>query len=321
MNLRHLRTFAAIVDADSVARAAARLNVSQPTATRQIHALEAELGVPLFDRIGRRVRLTSEGEDLLRRSRRLLADAEALGERARALKSGQTGLLRVGATPQFIESQLADFVAKYERRHPGVEVHLVEDGGGRLASRLERGDVQVTIMSEGVERFQARLLSPNHLLAALPKAHRLSRRAVLDVVELLDDPVLLLGRGSATREMFYAACQIVHVRPRVLFESTAPQTLIALAAAGYGIAVVPAGVLIPREKVRAIPMVCRGAPIGRWRMIAWHPERFLAPYAEWFVEEFVAYSRRNYPNRDLTRRAPPLPRPKEPAGSSMKRPA
>ena len=131
MNFRHLRAFAAIADAGGFARAAVRLNLSQPALSRQIHALEAELGVPLFDRIGRRVQLTSEGEDLLGRSRRLLADAESLGERARSLKTGQTGILRIGATPQVIENLLADFLAGYGRRHPGVEIHLVEDGGGK----------------------------------------------------------------------------------------------------------------------------------------------------------------------------------------------
>ena len=106
MNLRHLRTFIAIVDAGGVARAATRLHMTQPTASRQVEALETEFGVPLFDRIGRRVRLTSEGEDLLLRGRRLLAEADAMGERARALKAGDTGLLRIGATPQAIESLL-----------------------------------------------------------------------------------------------------------------------------------------------------------------------------------------------------------------------
>src|SRR6266540_373856 len=104
MNFRHLRAFATIVDAGGFARAAPRLNVSQPALSRQIHALEADLGVPLFDRIGRRVQLISEGEELLRHSRRLLAEADALGERARSLKAGETGILRVGATPQVIEN-------------------------------------------------------------------------------------------------------------------------------------------------------------------------------------------------------------------------
>src|SRR5262245_56524612 len=106
MNLRHLRTFVAIADGGGVTPAAARLNMTQPTASRQIDGLENDLGVSLFDRVGRRLQLTSEGEDLLQRSRRLLADADSLGERARALKKGQSGTLRVGATPQAIGKYL-----------------------------------------------------------------------------------------------------------------------------------------------------------------------------------------------------------------------
>src|SRR5207245_5183130 len=153
MDLRHLRAFAAIVDTGGFARAAAQLDLSQPALSRQILALEAELGVPLFDRIGRRALLTSEGEDLLRRSRRLLTDADSLGERARALKRGQTGLLRVGATPQVMETLLAGFLREYQRRHPAVEVHLVEDGGVRLPGRLDRGDVHLCLGARATRDF------------------------------------------------------------------------------------------------------------------------------------------------------------------------
>src|SRR3954462_3821200 len=109
MNFGHLRTFVAIADAGGVHRAADRLHLSQPAISRQIQALEGSLGVPLFDRIGRRLRLTSEGDDLLRRSRRLIAEADSLTERAGALKKGEAGILRVGTTPQVIESTLAGF--------------------------------------------------------------------------------------------------------------------------------------------------------------------------------------------------------------------
>ena len=100
VDLRHVRAFVAIADAGGFARATARLNLSQPAISRQISALEAELGVRLFDRVGRHIQLTSEGEDILRRARRLLLEADSLGERARALKHGEGGVLRVGATPQ-----------------------------------------------------------------------------------------------------------------------------------------------------------------------------------------------------------------------------
>jgi LysR family cyn operon transcriptional activator len=314
MNLRHLRAFATIADAGGFARAAARLNLSQPALSRQIHVLEAELGVPLFDRIGRRVQLTSEGEDLLRRSRRLLAEADSLGERARSLKVGETGILRVGATPQVIENLLADFLTHYGRRHPAVEVRLVEDGGVRLHGRLEHGDVHLAMTAAVGTHFQGRLLYPMHLLAVLSSTHRLGRRAVLEIAELADEPLLLLRRDFGSREWFDAACQIAHIRPRVLLESAAPHTLVALAATDYGIAIVPSNAQVPSGIVRAVPLVHRGVSVGRWAHIAWDPQRFLAPYAEQFVEELVVYARRNYPGRKLIKRAPPIPRPNEVMG-------
>src|SRR3954447_12876970 len=145
MKLSQLRTFIANVEHGGFARGAARLNLTQSATSRQISSLESELGVPLFDRIGRRIRLTSEGEDLLRYCRRLVDDVEAIGQRAAALKKGETGVLRVGATPQVIESLLAQFLLGHRQRHPGIEVHLFEDGGAHLPDRLAKGNVHVAI--------------------------------------------------------------------------------------------------------------------------------------------------------------------------------
>ena len=86
MNINRLRTFVTVVEAGGIHRAVAQLHLSQPAASRQINALESALGVPLFDRIGRRLKLTAEGEGLLRLSRRLLGEVETFNERAGALK-------------------------------------------------------------------------------------------------------------------------------------------------------------------------------------------------------------------------------------------
>jgi LysR family cyn operon transcriptional activator len=311
MNLRHLRTFVCVAEAGGFSRALNRLHLSQPAASRQIHGLEAELGVSLFDRIGRGMRLTAEGEDLLRQSRTVLAEADALGQRARALKGGHSGVLRVGATPQAIENLLADFLKDYARTFPDVEVHLVEDGGARLPARLEQGDVHLAIMPTGDERFEGRLLYPMHVFAVLPRNHALSRRTVLDVRELANDR-LMVGSGFASRVWFEAACQVAHVRPHIVLESAAPQTLIALVKARYGIAVLPSPASMRHEALSAIPLVHRGVSIGRWARAAWHPQRFLSAYAERFVDDLVTRCKRTYPGRGLIRRAPPLPRPKDP---------
>jgi DNA-binding transcriptional LysR family regulator len=311
MDLRYLRTFVTIAEAGGISRAGARLSVSQPAASRQILALEAELGIKLFDRIGRRLRLTSGGEDLLLQSRRLLIEAELLEARVHTLKGGETGILRVGATPMAIENALSAFLSPYRRRHPGVEVHFVEDGGLRLADRLERGDVDLALVVPN-DRFRARPLFPAHSMAVMSKKHPLSRRRALDVAELADKPLLLLNRTFGSREWFDSACNVARIRPRVLLESAAPHTLVALAGMDYGIAVVPSNVALPAS-VRALPLIQRGASIGRWLTVAWDPRRMLAAYAEQFVDELAAHWRLDYPGRDLVRRAPPLPRPKSSA--------
>ncbi len=319
MDLRHLHAFVSVVDAGGLGRAVARLKLSQPALSRQIRALEAALDVRLFDRVGRRVKLTAEGEDLLRRARGLLADAESLRERARALKRGHTGVLRVGATPQAMETLLAGFLPLYWRKHPGVEVHLVEDGGVRLGARLEQGDVHLSLTALTDARFRWRPLLPLYLLAVLPPSYRRVRGAALELGELAEAPLLLPRRDFASREWFEAAAQAAQLRPRVLLESGAPSTLVALARAGYGVAIVPSNVRLTDPGLRILPLLQGGAPIGRWVNIVWDPRRFLAPYAEQFVDELIIHARRAAATPAFIRRAPPLPRPRQPAQAALAR--
>lgn len=312
MNLRALRTFVTTAELGGLGRACARLNLSQPAASRQIHGLESELGVALFEHVGRRLQLTSEGEDLLRQSRRLLDDANLLLDQARALRGGETGTLKIAATPHVIGGLLADFLPQHQRRHDGVKIELVEGGAGSQPTRLERGEVHLAIMPVGDQRFQGRLLYPVYALAVFRKDPALARRRVLEVASLANKPILLLRREFGSREWFDAACAISHFRPHVRLESAAPQTLTDLAAADYGVAVVPSTVVIRGDRISALPLVQRGMPLGRWSRIAWNPQRLLPPYAQRFADELVAFARKKYPGQQFIRRAPSLARPAEP---------
>src|SRR4030095_3359592 len=113
MDLRHLRYFVAVAETGAFARAAARLRITQPALWRQVHDLEAELGVRLFERAGRRLRVTGAGADLLLRSRELLAGAAQLVEHAHAVRGGEAGKLSIGASPQVIQIVLAPFLTRY----------------------------------------------------------------------------------------------------------------------------------------------------------------------------------------------------------------
>jgi len=180
MNLRNLHTFVIVADAGGFARAAGRLSLTQSAASRQIMALESELGIALFDRVGRSLRITSEGKDLLQRGRQLLEDATSLTERARALRDGSVGTLYVGAPTQVIENLLAPFVKGYQHRYPGINVRLLEAAAHQLQSHLDRGEVQLGIMPSGHDPFDGRLLYPIYVMAALSRSHRLARNAALE---------------------------------------------------------------------------------------------------------------------------------------------
>src|SRR5215469_18457134 len=169
MELRHLRYFAAVADAGSVSDAARRLHLTQPALSRQIQDLERDFACRLFDRIGRRIILTKDGDEILEWTRRLLADAEALQERARALAGGEAGVLRIGATPQFIEAALPGVLTRYGQTYPGIAVQLVEDGGGGLVRRVRQGELHVAIGVWRTSGLQSQPLYPVRTLAVMQR--------------------------------------------------------------------------------------------------------------------------------------------------------
>jgi DNA-binding transcriptional LysR family regulator len=307
MELRHLRYFAAVADAGNVSRAARRLHVTQPALSRQIQDLERDLACRLFDRIGRRIVLTRDGDEILERTRRLLADAEALRERARALAGGEAGVLRIGATPQFIETGLPAVLTTYALTHSGIEVQLVEDGGSPLLRRVQQGELHLAIGLLRSDGLQSLPLFPNRVLAVMQREHRLASRNALSVIELMGIPMLLLGRDFQTRVLFDEACQAAHFEPSVRLESRSPQSLVALAEAGHGIAIVPSVVRLDSSRVAVAGMLDGLRPLGLWSHAVWDSRRYLPTYARGFIEALEAYAKTSYPGHqlgDLTRAVP-----------------
>jgi DNA-binding transcriptional LysR family regulator len=117
LDLRHARTFVTVAELGTVSKAALRLRIAQPALSRQLIDLEHELGLRLFDRVGRRLLLTGEGEQLLSGCRVLLNFASAVTEQAQLLRHGDTGVLKVAGSPQHIESVLSQFLRRYAQRY------------------------------------------------------------------------------------------------------------------------------------------------------------------------------------------------------------
>jgi DNA-binding transcriptional LysR family regulator len=308
MDLRHARTFVTVAELGTVSKAALHLRIAQPSLSRQISNLERELDLKLFDRVGRRLVLTSDGEQLLGDCRNLLSCAGAVGERARLLRGGETGVLKVAASPQHIESVFSQFLPRYAQSCPNVHVQVVEGSGREILAMLERGEIHLAqnllhAVQVDAERFGIQSLEPVELLAACHPQLTLGNRGAVEVSRLAPHQLLLLDGGFGFRRAFDAACRLAGIVPKVLFESRAPHTLLALAEAGHGVAIIPSALRTHRYDLRIVGVTYRGKPLREPLSILWDKRRPLPRYATVFCEMWAKHVREVFP---ITRPFEPL---------------
>ena len=303
MDLKRLRTFVTVADLGTVSRAALRLRISQSALSRQISDLEYECGFKLFDRIGRRLFLTTRGEQLLEDCRGVLGQIGSLGERIELLKRGDTGVLKLAAPPQTIESVLSGFLPRYAKRFPNVRVKLTEALGMDQVALLERGEVHIGIRhDQGVNPwFESLALPSDDVLAACRPSLLLGRDGMVDIVSLAPHPLLLLDPGYSVRRLFNAACRLADVEPTILLESRAPHTLLALAEAGTGVAVIPSVLRTDRYRLKIARVTHRRKPLRDRFVIQWDKRRPMPGYAQNFCVVLAAYMHEVLP---ITRPSP-----------------
>ena len=290
MDLRRLKTFVAVAELGTVSKAALQLRIGQPAMSRQISDLQQELGLRLFDHVGRRLVLTAQGEELLLDCRRVLTDLAAVRERADVLRRGDSGVLKVAAPPHTIESVLSGFLPRYAKSFPHVHVELREALGPEQAGLLERGEAHVGIRFDpgGDPRFETRVLQSAHVLAVGAASVELGEGGAITVERVASYP-LLLPSGYSVRRLFDAACRLAKVHPKIVLESRATHTLLALAEAGQGVAIVPSLQRTDRYNVRVARVTHRGKPLQERVAIQWDRRRPLPPYGVTFCDHLASY--------------------------------
>jgi DNA-binding transcriptional LysR family regulator len=300
MDLRHLRTFVTVAEQGTVSKASLRLRIAQPALSRQIKELEEELGLRLFDRVRRRLVLTSEGEQLLGDCRAVFGAVGSFSERAQLLRRADTGILRVATTPQTMEGVFSTFLHRYAERRPNVQIKLIEAVGPSLLDKLERGDVHLTICMMQTIRtddhpFDSYPLPPMEFFAASHVSLALGTAGSIDIAKLAPYPLLLLDSNSVVRGTFDAACRLAGLKPNIFVESRSPQALLALAEAGHGVAIVPSVLPTHRYHLQVVRITHRRRPLREPQAALWDKRRALPPYARDFCESLAAHMREALP--------------------------
>jgi DNA-binding transcriptional LysR family regulator len=245
MELRHLRYFLAVAEELNFTRAAKRLNIAQPPLTQQIKALEAEIGVTLFDRTGYRVELTDAGRSFVPQVARILADVRNAVLVAQRAAAGEVGHVRVGFTESASFNPLVTAAFRNFRvAYPEVELSLEESPSTVLATALREGRIDAAFVRPPLrtdEGIALHLIDEEEMVVAVPSSHPLAQRPDLEIKDLADETFVLYPRTErpGLADTVIAACEKAGFVPKVKQYTPQLSSTINLVAASLGISIVP----------------------------------------------------------------------------------
>lgn len=268
MEIHQLRYAVAVADAGSFTAAASAVSVSQSGVSTQVQKLERELGVALFDRSGRRVALTSDGERMLPAIREALRALDGVRATAAEVRGLLLGSLRAGTVSGLTWPRLFDALGELHAAHPGLEIRLHEDTSEALVSALRHGELDIAVVAwaqhppAGLETCT---LFDDPLVAVVAPDHPWAARRSIRPSELEGVDVITLPSGTGDR----AALEQLRPGLEPRWEVSTPWFVERLAARGLGVGIVSDATRRRWHEVRAIPMQ---APGVRSRLgIAWRP--------------------------------------------------
>lgn len=292
MELRHVRYFLAIADAGSITRGAHAVRVAQPSLSRQLRQLEAEVGETLFERVGGRARLTAAGAVFLPLARDLVGRAERAEAIMQGLAQPDRVTLRMVAPETTVADVIAPFLAGLPPDAPMIAVQEALSAGVHAEVLAGGADLGISSVPPPLA-LASRLIVHFPIWAYVPPGHRWAGRRRVSVRELAAEPLLVLGEGHGTRRQLDAAMSDDGVSYGVIAETNVPQVAQALAAAGRGVAVVSDD---PRYGLHGVRIRPSGGAVDLRVPLfgAWDDSHYAAPAIGDLVAGLTSYARSRY---------------------------
>ncbi|RXZ51551.1 LysR family transcriptional regulator [Agromyces binzhouensis] len=257
MNLEQLRSFVEVARFGNFTRAAEELYLAQPSLSRQIAALEQDLGAELFHRARGGSTLTVAGESLLPLARRMLADAESVRRELAELAGLERGRVRLGATPTLCISLVAEVLSTFHAEHPAIELHLSEQGSRRLLDELAGGELDLALVTTTDATAPGRftvtpLLVEELVVVSSAAAPPVTDRETISLAEVARLPQVVFSSTYDLRAATDAAFRAASLEPDVVLEGAEMDAVLRFVERGLGVAIVPALVLIDRPELRSV---------------------------------------------------------------------
>ncbi|WP_219836916.1 LysR family transcriptional regulator [Paenibacillus sp. R14(2021)] len=286
MELLQLHYFIAVARLEHMTEAARSLHVTQSSLSKTIQRLEDDLGVPLFDRTGRKLRLNEFGTRFLRRAERALFELEQGKLELSDLSSPDHGTLELGVTSA---SLLPVILRKFRNKRPNIHFHVQMLSTQEMVTLLERGEVDFCLSSPPIDKddIGCQVVYIDPILVAVPKEHRLANRTSVSLAELKDEWFVGVKVGFGTRDLMDAVCRSVGITPNYVYEGDEPARLIYLVEAGIGIAFIPSTARNYRVDIKYLEIETH--EVVREIALLWHKSRYISRVAQEFREVVLEY--------------------------------
>jgi DNA-binding transcriptional LysR family regulator len=243
MDPKSLRYFLAVAEDLHFGRAADRLHISQPPLTKHIQQLEARLGVMLFDRNKRNVRLTPAGLTLVQEARRLLAQTEQSMRAVQRSALGDTGRVRIGFVAAVLFMGVEQVFRRIDRELSGIDSVWEEMGSSEQMEALQQDRIDLGFgqISHGLGDMACHRVASVPLVVAVPQSHPLAARRRIPLARLTDDPFIAIPRQSAPsfHDLTVAACVEAGFSPNIRHYAKHLVSIVSLVAMGRGVSLVP----------------------------------------------------------------------------------
>ncbi|MFC7549354.1 LysR family transcriptional regulator [Plantactinospora sp. GCM10030261] len=301
MQLHQLKYFVALAETRHFTHAADLVGITQPSLSKQIHALERDLGAALFERVRGNIALTAAGEVLLPLATRILADVETARHEVNDVVGVRRGRLRLGATPSLCTSLAPPVLRRFRDAHPGVDLRIEEGGSQDLVRDLLRGELDLALVIQSARGADPGLrteplLRESLVVASLDPLPAAGTTGQVAITDLREQPLVMFRTGYDLRDATLAACRAAGFEPRFAVEGGEMDAVLSFVEAGLGVALVPGIVVSGRRRVRttriAPPGIHRTIALARRREVALtHAARELRRILLDFVRESAAQGR------------------------------
>jgi DNA-binding transcriptional LysR family regulator len=287
MEVRQLQIFRTLAEELNFTRTAEKVHTVQSNVTAQIKALEEELGVPLFDRLGRRVTLTDAGRSFLPFADQALAAMEQ-GQRAVQSDAEPSGPLRIGAPESVLTYRLPPVLRAFRRRFPQVELTFRPYSDATLALKLEAGKFDMAIHMSDVplaSSIKSMRLRTERVFLLAESNHPLASRATVKPADLAGQSLLLTEAGCGYREKLDKALALKNIRPGNVTEFSSVEAIKQCVAVGMGLGLLPAIVVARELRQRQFKALHWAGPsLDISTHILWHKDKWISPAMAAFVQ-------------------------------------